>query len=384
MAKRTKTPSAPPAPIAMPASTSGGPTKGPNAPKASPPVGRWVVAGVVVAVVATMLVARPWASSGRERLAGTTPSSGPTAAATAPATAPSGSPYRAFTDTSYWNTPLPPDAPVDPSSHAIISFLTRDNANPFVMFTGTGPGGRWGHPIYWAKPSDPSYDIRNSCSFVMPPEFGFVRIPKAAHPDPGSDSDMTVYDLQRGVVYALWHAEYDPVTGHWSSCGGTAYYLDSNGLDGRLAQTDQPANTGHRGLPPTTYAVRWDEIQSGHIDHILRINVNTTGCAHVFPMTGDECGSRDPDAPPEGTRIRIDPSIDLSTLHLSPAALIVAQALQRYGAIVGDQTGGSATIQVEGVVLEGRGWLWKGVLGPNALHKLPFSDFQVIQAGYGA
>jgi hypothetical protein len=38
---------------------------------------------------------------------------------------------------------------------------------------------------------------------------------------------------------------------------------------------------------------------------------------------------------------------------------------------------------VEGVVLERRGWLWKGVLGPNALRKLPFSDFQVIQAGYG-
>jgi len=294
-----------------------------------------------------------------------------------------GNPYRAFTDTSYWNTPLPSDAPVDPASHAIISFLTHDNASPFVTFSGTGPGGRWGHPIYWSKPSDPSYAIQNSCAFVMPAEFGFVRIPKSAHPDPGTDSDMTVYDVQRGVVYALWHAQYDPATGHWSSCGGTAYYLDSNGLDGRLAQSDQPANTGHRGLPPPTYAVRWDEIQAGHIDHLLRINVNTTGCAHVFPMTGDECGTRDPGAPPEGTRIRIDPSIDLSTLHLSHAALIVAQALQRYGAIIGDQTGGSATIQVEGVVLERRGWLWKGVLGPNALRKLPFSDFQVIQAGYG-
>jgi len=345
---------------------------------------RWIGIGVVVAVGATVLVVRPWSGSTSGRTSGVdspTPSA-PSSTASPPLVQPGGL-YRAFTSTSYWNTALPQDAPVDPHSNAIISFLMHDNANPFVMLTGTGPGGRWGHPIYWAKPTDPTYAVRNSCSFAMPPEFGVVRIPKAAHPDPGSDSDMTVYDLQRGVVYALWHATYDPAADRWSSCGGTAYYLSSNGLDGRLAQTDQPANSGHRGLPPPTYAVRYDEIRAGHIDHVLRINVNTTACAHVFPMTGDECGTHDPSAPPEGTRIRIDPSIDLTKLHLSPAALVIARALQTYGAVIGDQTGASATIQVEGVVLEGRGWLWKGVLGPNALRTLPYTDFQVIQEGYG-
>jgi hypothetical protein len=210
-----------------------------------------------------------------------------------------------------------------------------------------------------------------------------VRIPAGARPDPTSDAELTVYDRDRGLTYALWHASYDATTNTWSACGGTVYYAGSNGLAGSLRQSDQPANYGHRGVPPSAFAVRYDEIVAHAIPHVLKLAVNTTKCAHVFPMIGDECGTTATAAPPEGTRIRIKPSVDLTRLGLSPASLTVAQSLQTYGAVIGDQTSGPVSLKVENTVAEGLGWKWNGVLSATSLSAIPLDDYEVVQLGYG-
>jgi hypothetical protein len=46
--------------------------------------------------------------------------------------------------------------------------------------------------------------------------------------------------------------------------------------------------------------------------------------------------------------------------------------------VITDQSGGQAVIGVENTVIEGRGWLWHGVLRADSLRKLPFGAFQVI------
>ena len=194
---------------------------------------------------------------------------------------------------------------------------------------------------------------------------------------------MTVYDGDKSLVYGLWHAAYDPVTDSWSSCGGTVYYLSSNGLAGTLFQSDQAQNRGHRGVPPPVFAVRYDEIRFGQINHELKIAVNTTKCVHVFPLTGDECGTTSLFAPPEGTRIRIKPWIDLTKLGLSPEALTVARALQKYGAVIGDQSSGPVELKLENTVAEGLGWKWDGVLSSTSLAGIPLDDFEVVLLGYG-
>jgi hypothetical protein len=292
-------------------------------------------------------------------------------------------PYRAFSASSYWNQPLPINAPTDRNAAQILGFLKNDNATNYVRFAGAGSNGNWGNPIYWSGPGDPTYAVQNNCSFKMAPEFQSVRIPTGAQSDSStSDAAMTVYDVDKGLVYGFWRASFQ--NNEWSSCGGTVYYLNSNGLDGVLAQSDEPRNFGHRGVPPPTYAVRYDEIQAGVIDHVLKIAVNNTADENVFPMTGHENGSTDPYAPPEGTRIRIKPSVDLSTLGLSPAARVVATALQKYGAVIGDQSGGTAILKVENTVAEGRGWLWSGVLNADSLSSIPLDMYEVIQLGYGS
>ena len=295
---------------------------------------------------------------------------------------PPGGPYRAFSSSSYWNTPLPPDAPVAPGSERFLRYLAREDGANFLTLSGVGPRGLWGNPIYWARSRDPSYHIQNTCSDPAPPEFRSVRIPLGAAPDPTSDASMTVYDLQKGIVYGLWRTRFDPMTHQWAACGGAAFYLSSNGLDGSLPRSDQPRNQGHRGVPPSTFAVRYDEITAGSIEHVLKVAVPRTACYNVFPLVGHECGTHDPAAPPEGMRLRLKPSIDLQSMHLSPAQLTIARALQRYGAVIGDQSGRSAELKLENTVVEGRGDLWGGVLSATSLSMFTFNDYEVIQLGY--
>lgn len=273
--------------------------------------------------------------------------------------------------------------PIDPNSSQIIDFIRQDSTTDYISLSGTGASGDWGMPVYWATPGDPAYDVRNNCSQTMPPELSSIRIPSGARPDPTSDAPLVVIDRAKGLTYALWQASYDGGTRTWSSCGGTVYYASSNGIDGRLPQSDQPANFGHRGVPPTTFAVRYDEYQAGAIDHVLKISVNTTKCAHVFPMQGDECGTSATYAPPEGTRIVLKPSVDLSRYDLNPAQLMIARALQRYGAVIGDQSGGSVALKVENTAAEGRGQLWSGLLTSSSLDMFPLDDYEVVLLGYG-
>ena len=293
-------------------------------------------------------------------------------------------PCRAFTASSYWNTPLPADAPADPGSARMIEWLKRDSHPDYVRLAGLKASGVWGQPIFWAQEGDPAYDVR-ATKYALPAEFASLRIPQGARPDPTSDAEFAVYDLGRGYVAQLWAAQYDPSADRWSAGGGAIHYLASNGLDRAWTQfpdTD-PRNRGHRGVPAPVMAVRLDEIQAGAIPHVLKLAVNTTKAAHVFPMTGDEQGTTANDAPPEGARIRIKPSVDLARRDLSPAARVIATALQQYGAVIGDQSGGPINLKVQNTVAEGRGPLWDGVLSEAALASIPLDDYEIVMLGYG-
>lgn len=281
----------------------------------------------------------------------------------------------------YWNTPLPANAPRDPRSASIISWLAEDNSPPYLRLSGIGDS-EWGSPVFVAQDDTlarPLHCEGPSCPQSMPEE---IHLPSEARPPDTSDATITLYDEHRGYVLGLWRASQEP-DGSWTAQGGDIYYLDSNGLAGTLAGSDEPRNGGHRGINSMVRVLRYDEVDSGTIDHMLELFVNTARMEHVFPMTGHENhGTWDRDAPPEGTRIRIMPSVDINSYDLSPAAKVIATALQRYGAVIGDQTGGPATIGVENTILSGRGDLWASVLTADALDEIPFADFEVIELGY--
>jgi hypothetical protein len=290
--------------------------------------------------------------------------------------------FRAFSSDSYWNTPLPAEAPIDPRSAAFIDFLNADNDADYLRIVGADSSGGWGEPIFWAQSSDPVYKVKQT-RYTLPEQFAEgVRIPKEARPPDTSDAQMTIYDLAAGSVYKLQKAVYDSDTDTWSAGGGSWYATESNGLHRSLEESNDERNHGHRGIPPATHAVRFDEIEAGRIDHALKIAVNTAHQDAVWPMTNSDGDSNDPAALPQGARLRIKPSVDLDELDLSPAALVIARALQRYGAVVGDSSGSNTNLKVENTVVEGRGWMWKDVLTAASLEAIPFGSYEVVRLGY--
>lgn len=301
---------------------------------------------------------------------------------------PSASPERvtrAFEATSWWNEPLPYRTPLDPAARGILRYLRTapESGRGCLMLAGAG-SSHWGTPSYWSKPSDPSYDIKGLRNIRIP-QLKHLRIPRSARPSSNNDSEMSIYDLQKGYVVALTEAGYDAGSDTWSASGATITYLDSNGLNVRTGRSDDPRNVGtHRGNNGATMAVSWDQVRAGSVRHVLKVAAGPeVANRFVFPMVGSDGDYEgdNPAVPPEGLRLRIKPSVDLDRFHLSPQALVIARALQRYGFYIGD-SGGTTALKLENTRAEGRGQLWN--IQADALCGLPFTSqyWDVVAGGY--
>lgn len=295
-----------------------------------------------------------------------------------PAATPDATGFRAFTADSYWNTPAT-GARVHPDSEAIIDFLRSDStADGCTLLSGIG-SNEWGMPIYWASASDREYDVE-STKYDVPPEFGSLRIPLGAKPMRGSDHEMVVYDLDRGTVAQLYRARYDEDRDRWTVRGGSIAYLDSNGLDGSLPESDDPRNRGtFRGYNGAVAAIRRDEVQKGSVEHVVKVGVNTAHVDHVFPMTGSDGDLKKQRAPKQGMRLRIRSDVDLERYDLHPQALVIARALQTYGMMVADSTGGPVELKLEDAA-NGREPAWE--IREDALCAIPIDSYEVVDPSH--
>lgn len=134
------------------------------------------------------------------------------------------------------------------------------------------------------------------------------------------------------------------------------------------------------GLPITPLLFSADEIAAGEIKHAIRFilpNEHIRELRYVRPGTHATGATSGPqDAPPYAARLRLRADADLSAL--SPAARVVAVALQRYGMILAD--GGNLTFTAQSDRFGEHSWDEVG-LGPHDLKALPWSAFEVVDGG---
>jgi hypothetical protein len=287
----------------------------------------------------------------------------PSAATSSTAKSVTGS--RPFTATGYWNTKLG-KAPVDSHSAAWIKDAQTHSGTHLNLVLGD-----WGMPVYRATSSDPLEKISSGGHTVK------VHIPAKARPMTGNDAALTVIDPSTNQVVGLFGAHVS--SGKWSVTGLSRYRYASSGIAGGLP-TGIKANFGHRGIPASVPAVTRKEIRAGAIRHRLEIywwqtaSKTPDGKSAYFPMTGSESGKSG--VVPEGAVIRIKRSVDLSSLHLSRAAKVIAVALQKYGAVVGDNAGSGNSLKLQGNTN------WSGVLTKDSLKRIPWSDYVFVKGGY--
>jgi hypothetical protein len=160
-----------------------------------------------------------------------------------------------------------------------------------------------------------------------------VPIPAGALPDPEGDGHLTVIDLSTGYEYDFWQAEQRD-DGTWRASWGNRIPLGGDGV--------YPHGMGARGSGFASLAgMIWpEEFERGRIDHALLLSIPSAARGGpIWPATESDGRSRSDGAIPKGARLQLDPALDLDQFEMRPYERVIAEALQEYGAYVGDVSG---------------------------------------------
>jgi len=254
------------------------------------------------------------------------------------------------------------DAPVNPNS---ANYIAAIGASEHL------------HPDFG---KNPSYGIPYS---IVPRKqakvpIDFTEFPEESDPGPypippdapiegaGEEGDQHVLVLQKGSceLYELYHASRDG--DGWQAGSGAVFNLRSNAL-----RPEGWTSADAAGLPIFPLLVRYPEAHRGRIDHALRVTVRSTQRGYIHPATHFASNSSNPKLPPMGLRLRLNRAFDLSPYH--GEALVILEALKRYGLIVADN---------------GSPWFITGAPSShwseedlNELKSVPGSAFEAVESG---
>ena len=170
--------------------------------------------------------------------------------------------------------------------------------------------------------------------------FASVPLPPDARPAPGTDRHLTVWQPSTDRLWEFFGARHAADGWHARWGGAIRRVSQSPGYYTGAAWPGAARNWGATAssLPVIGGTMLLDELKRGRIDHALAINLPAPR-AGVFAWPAQRTdGTGPPTALPEGARLRLDPALDVSSLHLPKLTRMIALAAQRYGLVVRDQT----------------------------------------------
>lgn len=306
-------------------------------------------------------------------------------------------PFIAYTPGAYLTTPIPPGAVVAGDSAVGIAYAKAHDPSPFPLIRGVN-GNLFGMVYAMGQCTDPIW--RFPTTATLPGANGFLATQGFHAPASFGDqvtaannNDQPIVVIDRcGVAarpagFTVWGAnvDYDGNAGRVLKTApqagpnivGGAFAHDSNGLDRRNPASTSTVNERSRGVIPDSMVIRDDLLaygiaNGGDLGQVLEMFWVETKSASGFatPMVGAESGKNGYGA--EGQRIRIRATVDLTTRGLTPAGLVVARTLQRYGAYLGDNSGSGSGMKAQ----QGSTQITK-----TALAGLTWDDFEFLAKG---
>jgi hypothetical protein len=245
-------------------------------------------------------------------------------------------PFNPFAPTSFWNAPLPTTAPIDPNSQSYVNDLVSQ-----VQQYGAWMNTTWySVPVYVVPAGQPTVKVTlNTWGPDLQQAWNAVPIPAGAVAAKGTDQSMAVWQPATDKMWDFWLM--NQTNGAWSArWGGEMDNVSSN--PGYYTHSGQTNNWGGTatGLPLLGGLVTIADLQRGYINHALALAVPLTEAnAFSWPAQRTDGHSTAATALPEGIRFRINPSLDIASLHLPYLDRILAQAAQTYGIVVRDTSG---------------------------------------------
>jgi hypothetical protein len=349
-----------------------------------------------------------------------------------------------FAASSFWNTPLPDDAPVNANTPDYISDInaalclhpeqTSSSNSCLVPNYGTVNISQYSAPLYIVPANQPLVAVAGACAnpkpgtdYTSPPDFaedvlaGGIPIPADAHGAAGTDEEIQIYQPSTDTEWEMWQFQKGS-SGEWQACYG--------GVITNVSQSDGifPNNFGATAtsLPLLGGVVRIDELQAGQIDHVMGLQLannliksvipaNTPGATNgiSWPASRTDGTNTSDTAIPEGLRLRlppacttppapaISPCITLSDYDLTPLAKTIAIAAQKYGFVVYDTDPNGVNIRLgdptayttaglpnpyttgPGVGGVGNKGLLDGVLQSHIMQNFPWDQLEALPFNYG-
>jgi serine/threonine-protein kinase len=271
-------------------------------------------------------------------------------------------------------------APVDPQSSTIIAWLAEaggwglgrmqadfsirvvqaNASSPHVPFKGPGADYR---------------DSDQLSSIPLPAGGGIEGQPGYQCKTDQEDCHLIVADRGQGKLYEAYQANY---ANNVVTAGFVAVW-DLNRVYPPSGRGDQCTSADAAGYPIAPLLFNADELAAGSINHAIRFALpNPRIRAHVFVHPATHAGApRGPiTAPPMGARFRLKASYDLS--QLTPAAQVVARAMQKYGMFLAD--GGNITLTAQNDA-DTKAKYSDMDFEPHDLRDLKITDFEVLDMG---
>jgi hypothetical protein len=265
-----------------------------------------------------------------------------------------------------WNQDIS-KAPQDPRSKAYIAYINAHGDR--AIHPDFGSTSTYGIPFAVVGPDQPLLPIIYT-EFGAESDPGPFPIPANAMVEggEGADGDRHTLALQTGScrLYELYRAFYEPgPDSHWNGGGGASWDLNSDAL-----RPEGYTSADAAGLPILPGLVRYDEVAAGHVDHAIRVTVESSRHAWIHPAVHCAGDTTRAAAPPMGLRLRLKARYGLG--KFSGGAKVIATAMKRYGLIVADN--GSNWFLSGGT--DSR---WKdGNL--NQLKRIPGAAFEVVKS----
>ena len=296
-----------------------------------------------------------------------------------------------FAPTSFWYTAIPLVTPLHPNSKNYVAEVLRQKTAYYGTINVNT--NAYSSPVYVVPAGAATVTVavwdcqhKGYLDKGLQAQWTAVPIPTNAIPSPGTDAEMTVYQPSTHTMWEFWQTKR--VNGQWEACWG-GQMKNTNTSNGVWAGF---YGTTATGLPFLGGQITAEELQRGEIRHVIGIALVDTEVSTIFSAPAARSDGFNPTSAlnriPEGTRFRLDPTIDVATLSISPIAKIIAKAAQIYGFVVWDKAG-SLSLRAE----DPSSYITQGLANPYAavyngtpsyalLNGFPWDKLQFLPMNY--
>jgi hypothetical protein len=251
---------------------------------------------------------------------------------------------RFFGPATFWNRRLAPSTPIDRLSRTLVDDLRRQVEDGFAKrFPPTINTTSYSTPVYTVAADQRRVPVtlvggRTSWGGALARTLAAgVPIPARARPAAGSDHHLVIWQPARDVMWELWATEQ--ANGRWEAQWGgrmthvsrsPGYFYDPSGTEPGATATSLPLAGG---------LITLADLRRGRIDHALAMAIPYSRYGvWSLPAQRTDGYIHSVDAIPEGARFRLDPKLDIASLHLPRFTAMLARAAQRYGILLRDRS----------------------------------------------